>query len=150
MDHWDKLLTYLVTPKSGPLPQMSTLLDANRALQNLPKGYLKRPHWLTAGKLLLTAAETGQSSDIKEAFEAIVSALNQEGWLTRSIISAPPLSTSSPNVGTEDGEDIELAPETIAANEEICEADVDIQTPRTDEPLWRRILPNSISFMKRR
>ncbi len=38
MDHWDQPLTYLITPKSGPLPQMSSLLDANRALTgNLPQ-----------------------------------------------------------------------------------------------------------------
>ena len=30
--HWTKELTYTITPKSGPLRRMETLLDANRAL----------------------------------------------------------------------------------------------------------------------
>jgi hypothetical protein len=85
MDHWDKLLPNLITPKSGPLPQMASLIDANRALiRRLPQGYLKRAHWLRAGHALMTAAETGRSIDAAWAYEAIVAALDTEGWLTRS------------------------------------------------------------------
>jgi hypothetical protein len=42
----------------------------------------KRPHWLRAGKALVTAAESGQSSDVERAYEAIVAALDEEGWLS--------------------------------------------------------------------
>ena len=80
---WQKPLVGVITPKSGPLPRMVTLIDANRALVGeLPHGYLKRPHWLRAGKALVTAAETGQSSDVEYAYEAIVAALDEEGWLS--------------------------------------------------------------------
>jgi len=87
MDHWDEPLTYVITPKSGPLRKMVSLLDANRALTGeLPKGYLKRAHWLRAGQVLMTAAETGVSRDIEWAFEAIVAALAEEGWFTRCAV----------------------------------------------------------------
>jgi len=86
MDYWDQPLTFVITPKSGPLPQMSSLLDANRALTgNLPHGFLKRPHWLRAGQALMTAAETGESRNIDRAFETIVIALDEEGWLLRDV-----------------------------------------------------------------
>ena len=83
MDHWQRPLPYVITPKSGPLPQMLSLIDANRALLGqLPRGYLKRAHWLRAGHALVTAAETGGSREIEWAFEALVAALDKEGWLT--------------------------------------------------------------------
>ncbi len=151
MDYWDRPLTYVITPKSGPLPQMSSLLDANRALTgNLPKGFLKRPHWLRAGQALVFAAETGDSADIKVAFESIVVALVEEGWLTRDIPSAPLLWVNPPDLGTEDGGEIERVSETIGPNEEVlATVDTNVATQR-EEPLWRRILPNSASFFKER
>jgi hypothetical protein len=80
---WQKPLVGVITPKSGPLSRMVTLIDANRSLVGeLPQGYLKRPHWLRAGKALVTAAETGESSDVECAYEAIVAALDEEGWLS--------------------------------------------------------------------
>jgi hypothetical protein len=86
MDNWDKPLTYVITPKSGPLQKMESLLDANRALiGELPRGYLKRAHWLRAGHALVTAAETGMRIHIEWAFEGIVAALDEEGWLSRDI-----------------------------------------------------------------
>ena len=30
----------------------------------------------------MTAAETGQSSDVERAYEALVAALDEEGWLS--------------------------------------------------------------------
>jgi hypothetical protein len=48
--------------------RMETLLDANRALtSDLPTGFLKRDHWLAAGKLLVHASETGSERDVKKA-----------------------------------------------------------------------------------
>ena len=177
MDYWDQPLTCVITPKSGPLPQMSSLLDANRALTgNLPHGFLKRPHWLKAGQALMTAAETGASSDIDRAFETIVIALDEEGWSSGDISPAsPPLPTNPPDLGTVESGEVEWVSETIvtAPEEEgymtqvisptepplslsanptnICSSvDANVGTRRTEEPLWRRILPNSISFFKGR
>ena len=118
MDYWDQPLTCVITPKSGPLPQMSSLLDANRALTgNLPHGFLKRPHWLKAGQALMTAAETGASSDIDTAFETIVIALDEEGWSSGDISPAspasPPLPTNPPDLGTVESGEIEWVSETI-------------------------------------
>ncbi len=62
MDNWDRPLTYVITPKSGPLRRMTTLRDAKRALNGeLPKGYWKRPHWSRAALLLVITVETGDS-----------------------------------------------------------------------------------------
>ena len=53
--HWHESLAYRVTPKSGPLGAMETLLDANRAISSrcLPVGSLKTEHWRKAGWALV-------------------------------------------------------------------------------------------------
>jgi hypothetical protein len=85
---WDKRLAYTITPKSGPMRSMETLLDANRGLsRDLPAGYLKRQPWLEAGKILVEAAETGADRLIEEATEKLLTALESEGWMTREPIS---------------------------------------------------------------
>ena len=82
MADWDTLLTFVIAPKSGPLRKMVRLRDVQQALiADLPPGFLRRAHWLKAGKALVTAADTGDSEDIKWTFEAIVAALDNEGWL---------------------------------------------------------------------
>jgi len=82
--HWEKKLAYRITPKSGPMRSMETLLDANRGLsRDLPAGYLRRPSWLEAGKVLVEAAETGADPIIHEATEKLIAALESEGWMTR-------------------------------------------------------------------
>ena len=81
MADWDTRLTFVITPKSGPLRKMVRLRDAQQALiGDLPPGFLRRAHWLKAGKALVTAAETGKPKDIEWAFESIVAALDEEGW----------------------------------------------------------------------
>ncbi len=83
--HWTKQLTYTITPKSGPMRSMETLLDANRALSNdLPKGFLKRDHWLAAGKLLVHASETGAEADVQKATYELLKAVEREGWMSRA------------------------------------------------------------------
>jgi hypothetical protein len=83
--YWDKKLTYTITPKSGPMRSMETLLDVNHALsQDLPMGYLKRRHWLDAGKIVVEAAETGSIPVIREATERLLSAVETEGWMNRT------------------------------------------------------------------
>jgi len=58
MTDWDTLLTFVITPRSGPLRKMLRLRDAQQALiADLPPGFLRRAHWLKAGKALVTAAD---------------------------------------------------------------------------------------------
>ncbi len=132
MADWDTLLTFVITPKSGPLRKLVTLHDAQQALiADLPPGYLKRVQWLRAGKALATAAETGKSKDIEGAFEAIVAALDEEGWLPQGVSRAPP-SCSEP-----------LCFEPLRAIiPSIISASVGNFAPtRPAEPLWRRMHP---------
>jgi hypothetical protein len=90
--HWTKQLAYTITPKSGPMRRMETLLDANRALSNdLPTGLLKRDHWLAAGKLLVHASETGAAADVQMATDELVKAIEREGWMSRARL--PPCAT---------------------------------------------------------
>jgi hypothetical protein len=82
--HWNKALAYWITPKSGPMRGMSTLIDANHALsKDLPTGYLKRPHWRDAGNLVAQAAETGSDDDVQLATDELLRAIEQEGWMNR-------------------------------------------------------------------
>ena len=86
--HWHEELTFRIARKSGPLRVMSTLLDANRAItQDLPAGYLKRPHWLKAGQALIKAAESGVPADIAVATELLVQAVEHEGWMHKKVVT---------------------------------------------------------------
>ncbi|HYH40563.1 MAG TPA: hypothetical protein VD867_01150 [Burkholderiales bacterium] len=81
---WSLPLTYVVTPKSGPLRQLTTLADARSALiEDLPIDRKKTPHWLDAGLRLVEAGESGDPDAIETATEALVQALDAEGWLAR-------------------------------------------------------------------
>jgi len=83
--HWTKQLAYTITPKSGPMRSMETLLDANRALSNdLPRELFKRDHWLAAGKLLVHASETGAAADIQRATDELLKVIESEGWMSRA------------------------------------------------------------------
>ena len=67
--HWNKELAYWITPKSGPMRGMTTLIDANHALsRDLPSGYLKRVHWVDVANLLVQAAESGRDEDVRIAW----------------------------------------------------------------------------------
>jgi hypothetical protein len=82
--HWQKELAYTITPKSGPMRRMETLLDANRALvQDLPPGLIKTPHWHRIGNLLVNAAESGRAVDILKATDNLVDEIDHQGWMTR-------------------------------------------------------------------
>lgn len=83
--NWNAELAYFVTPKSGPMRPMRTLIDANRALlDDLPFGCRRRPHWAAFGRLLLIAADTASIIDVRLATDALVRALEAEGWMTRA------------------------------------------------------------------
>jgi hypothetical protein len=82
--HWNKELTYWITPKSGPMRGMATLIDANHALsRDLPSGYLKRVHWTDVANLLVQAAESGHEEDVRIATDELLRAVEQEGWMDR-------------------------------------------------------------------
>jgi hypothetical protein len=146
MDHWDRPLPLAIMPKSGPLPLMVSLLDANRALiDKLPKGYLKRSHWLRAGQTLVPAAQTGEHQDIELAFEAIVDALVREGWLKRRISIPEPPRAERPRFELRRLEEpcseplrSERQPRPVGPSK--VHASVGNVAPRRPaEPLWRRI-----------
>jgi len=81
--HWNKELAYWITPKSGPMRGMSTLIDANHALQALPVEYRKRPDWVDAAKLVVQAAETGSDLDVQIATDELLRVIVREGWMER-------------------------------------------------------------------
>jgi len=88
MQSWNAKLAYLITPKSGPVRAMDRLLDANHALtQDLPIGWLRRPHWGKVGRLLLVAAERGEPADILAVTDALLAAIIHEGWMERVPLS---------------------------------------------------------------
>ena len=82
--YWREELAFRITPKGGPLRVMETLLDANRAItQDMPKAFLKKPHWQNAGWALYRAAETGDRADILVATELLVLAVETEDWMSK-------------------------------------------------------------------
>lgn len=82
---WTSALTYTITPKSGPVRQLTTLEDARSALINdLPADRKKTPHWLQAGQLVVAASESGTPADVAAATEALVRALDTDGWMSHS------------------------------------------------------------------
>jgi hypothetical protein len=81
---WKAELAYFVTPKSGPMRPMVTLRDANHALlDDLPARCRHQRHWFRVGRLVMAAAAEGSSRlDLMLATDALVMALEIEGWMT--------------------------------------------------------------------
>jgi hypothetical protein len=81
---WNAELAYFVTPKSGPMRPMVTLRDANHALlDDLPARCRHQRHWFRVGRLLMGAVAEGSSRlDLMLATDALVMALEIEGWMT--------------------------------------------------------------------
>jgi len=80
---WDEPLTYEITPKSGPVGRLTTLADVRSAMvHDLAPGSTRRPHWLNAGLLIVAASESGDEDDIRHATDALIDALEVEGWLS--------------------------------------------------------------------
>jgi hypothetical protein len=62
---------------------MVTLADVRSAMvYDLAPGTTKQPHWLNAGLLVVAASESGKQSDIRDATDALIEALEVEGWLS--------------------------------------------------------------------
>ncbi len=81
---WNAELAYVVTPKSGPMRAMRTLRDANYAfLEDLTPQSRHRGYWFAVGRLLMAAAKSGRRLDLMLATDALVMALEVEGWMTR-------------------------------------------------------------------
>lgn len=81
---WQTELAYFITPKSGPMRPMATLLDANRAiLDEVPAEDRTQAHWVRAKRAILKAAETATDRDVRTATDALMNALIAEGWMTR-------------------------------------------------------------------
>src|SRR5689334_22923784 len=81
---WDTPLPYIVTPKSGPMRSMSTLVDVSRALTtDLPRGSLKEPCWRDLATLVLLASQSGLRRDIEAVTSELIFALTKAGWMER-------------------------------------------------------------------
>src|SRR5687767_5302209 len=79
---WEKPLSFEITPKSGPMRKLVTLMDARSAIvHDLPPRSTKKPHWLRAGMLIVSASESGAHSDIRAATDALADAIDVEGWM---------------------------------------------------------------------
>jgi hypothetical protein len=105
--HWNTELAYFVTPKSGPMRPMRTLVDVNRALlDDLPFVARLRPHWAAVARLLLIAADTASTIDVRLATDALVRALEVEGWMTRTRVpgALPPAADTRPSVAASVGQ----------------------------------------------
>lgn len=80
---WEKPLSFEISPRSGPVRRLTTLLDARSAMvHDLPPRSTKKPHWLRAGMLLVAASESGAYADIRAATDALADALDAEGWMS--------------------------------------------------------------------
>jgi hypothetical protein len=95
---WNVELTYLVTPKSGPMRAMQTLRDLNYAfLDDLTAHCSHRGHWYAVGRLLVKAATSRARLDVMLVTEALMMALETEGWMTAQRVG--PRMSSIPPVG---------------------------------------------------
>jgi hypothetical protein len=72
--------------------RLTTLDDVRSAMvHDLPPGSTKKPHWLRAGKMVIAAVEDGAASprELREITEALVEALDCEGWMDVAPATAP-------------------------------------------------------------
>jgi hypothetical protein len=82
--NWKSELAFFITPKSGPMRPMMTLLDANCGiLDNVPARDRTQAHWVRAKRAILRAAELGIDRDVRAATDALMNALVAEGWMIR-------------------------------------------------------------------
>jgi hypothetical protein len=80
--NWNAELAYDVTPKCGPMRTMRKLRDANYALlDDLTAQCRYQRHWFAVGRLLMATAESGGRLDVMLATDALVMALEVEGWM---------------------------------------------------------------------
>lgn len=88
--NWNTELRYFVTPKSGPMRAMRTLRDVNHALMDdLTPQHRYQRHWFTVGRLLLAAAGGETRLGVMLVTDALVAALEIEGWIAAQRHSGP-------------------------------------------------------------
>lgn len=62
---------------------LRTIGDASSALlDDISTACRRQPHWMHAGRLVLTAFETGGADDVQAATDALLEALVAEGWMS--------------------------------------------------------------------
>ncbi len=80
--NWHRELVFRITPKSGPLRPLETLLDASRAMmQDLSSGDRRKPFWRDAGWAVVEAVDRDSYASVARATECLVTALDAEGWM---------------------------------------------------------------------
>jgi hypothetical protein len=83
---WEKPLSFEIQPKSGPMRRLVTLMDARSAIvHDLPPRSTRKPHWLRAGMLIVSASESGEYGDIRAATDALADAIDVEGWMSTEL-----------------------------------------------------------------
>jgi hypothetical protein len=81
--NWSAELAYFVTPKSGPMRAIRTLHDVNHALlDDLTPQQRYQRHWFIVGRLLLEAVSSKSRLSLMLVTDALVMALEIEGWMT--------------------------------------------------------------------
>jgi hypothetical protein len=80
---WNAELAYFITPRSGPMRPMRTLADVNQALlDDLPHKIRHQPRWQLIARLVLAAARTASPLAQRIATDALLQAVEAEGWMT--------------------------------------------------------------------
>jgi hypothetical protein len=78
---------------------MRNLRDVNQALlDDLPTRSRYQRHWFIVGRRVVSAAETSSRLDLMRATDALVAALEAEGWMTVPDIKLEQAGTSLPSV----------------------------------------------------
>lgn len=96
-------LTCWVTPKSGPMRPVRTLGDLRKAfLDDLPRQRRHQRHWFAVGRLLEAAMETRGRLDRMLVTDALLMALEVEGWMTRRPAKEPTAASLEPAPELED------------------------------------------------
>jgi len=107
---------------------------------------LRRPHWLRAGQALVVAAETGKPRDVEWAFESIVAALDEEGWLPQGASRVPPprsgpLHFYPPRFDLPRFDPPHFDPLRFESLRRVRPSVGNVTPRRPAEPLWRRVQP---------
>ncbi|MEZ5786235.1 MAG: hypothetical protein R3D62_07135 [Xanthobacteraceae bacterium] len=114
--NWSAELAYFVTPKSGPMRAMRTLRDVNLALlDDLPRHLRYQRHWFIVGRLLLAAASGKTRLSVMLATDALLAALELEGWMTLRPRTRPVTVHDFPILPQQSERDQRKAPLPLAA-----------------------------------
>ena len=79
----------LVTRRYHQSGEMCSRVYNHALSQDLPRTFLRRPHWRAAGAFLVQAAESGSDKGIQRATDELLRAIELEGWMNRVPAAAP-------------------------------------------------------------